>query len=274
MSSIQTTFRYAWKAIRRNAPTILAGLSIASTVGATILSAKATPKAIQLISEETFRKKDDLTRTEKVKVAWKCYIPAASLALLSCISTACGTRIGLARQAELISLVTAGENMFERYRRKIEEKFGKEEEHEIRREIGRDQAEHLKANHRDYYDGIDRKYAGLIKQGDLGVFDTGNGDELYWDAWNGRYFRSCDSAILNAVSEFNTDTSYGIDTFFPVNNFYDLINLPTTMNGNTQGFSSSYKLVVSLDWDSERHGYKILTFDNPPLSELGCGMKN
>ena len=61
MSSIQTTFRSAWRVIRRNAPTILAGVSIASTVGATILSAKATPKAIQLIEEETFRRREDLT---------------------------------------------------------------------------------------------------------------------------------------------------------------------------------------------------------------------
>ena len=208
---------------------------------------------------------------EKVKVSWKCYIPAASLALLSCISTACGTHIGLSRQAELISLVTAGENMFDRYRRKIEEKLGKEGEQEIRREIGREEADRLMANHRDYYDGISKDQAGIIRQGDLGVFDTEKGNDLYWDAWNGRYFRSCDAAIMDAVSAFNVDTSYGIDTFFPVNGFYDLANLPNTLNGNTQGFSSSYKLMVSLEWDSPRKGYKIMTFDNPPLSEFRLG---
>jgi hypothetical protein len=271
MSSIQTTFRSAWRVIRRNAPTILAGVSIASTVGATILSAKATPKAIALIEEETFRRHEELTPKEKVKTAWKCYIPAGILTVISCASTLCGTHIGLTRQAELISLVTAGENMFDRYRRKVAEKIGTDEERNVRRELGREDADKLMANHHDYYDGIDKEHAGLLRSGDLGVFDTGFGDELIWDSWNARYFRCSESAIMEAVATFNMDTSYGVDTFFPVNGFWDLLNLPNAQNGNTQGYSSAYKMVVSLNWDSDRHGYKILTFDNPPMSEFRLG---
>ena len=239
------------------------------------MSAKATPKAIQLIEEAEFHEQRDLTNVEKVKTAWKCYIPAGIMAAISCASTLCGTHIGLARQAELISLVTAGENMFERYRRKIQDKLGMEGEQEIRMELGKEQADYLMAHHKDYYDGLRKQDTGLIGGSDLGVFHTGKGEDLYWDAWNARYFRCSDAAIMDAVSQFNMDTSFGIDTFFPVNNFYDLLNLPNAMNGNALGFSSSYKLIVRLDWDDEqRRGYKIMTFENVPLSEFRLGTVN
>ena len=128
-----------------------------STVGAAVLSAKATPKALELIQHEEYQRHEELTTAEKVKVAWKCYIPAGLLAFVSCISTVCGTKIGIARQAELISLVTAGENMFERYRRKVEEKFGKDAEQGVRTELAKDRVEQLQSSYSNCYDGLPKE---------------------------------------------------------------------------------------------------------------------
>ena len=260
MSSMATIFRKGLQVIRRNGQTILAGVSIVSTVGATILSAKATPKALQLIEEEEYNRQAYLSNKEKVQVAWKCYIPAGILALLSCASTVFGTKMGLTRQAELISLVTAGENMYERYRQKMIKKIGAEGEKEVRAELAKERAEQ--------FIGSYPKEGGMLPApSSVIAYDTGLGDELIWDAWNGRFLKGSETEFLKQVAMFNKDMSYGIGVFFPVNNFYDLINAPTAMNGTDQGFTTEYMLDVDFRWDSDRHAYKIMTFVNPPKFE-------
>lgn len=221
-----------------------------------MLSAKATPRALELIEEAEFTRHEALTPVEKAKIAAPCYIPAGLLVLLSGVSTVMGTRIGLAKQAELLSLVTAGESMYERYRKKVEDKFGKDAERDVRTELAKERAEQL----------MDSYHAP--NPSSVAMFDTGLGDELIWDSWNGRFLKSSETEILKQVAVFNVDTSYGFGTFFPVNGFYDLINAPTAMNGNDQGFNQEYKMEVEFNWDSERQVYKIMTFVNPPKHEF------
>ena len=234
------------------------------------MAAKATPKAMQLIQdEEQYVKHEELTKAEKVKVAWKCYIPAGILTLTSIVCTACGTKIGISRQAELISLVTAGENMYERYRKKVEDKFGKDADKEVLKEVAKDKAEELRNHHDSYYDGLPFKSSKYVGKNDLAIYDTGLGDELIWDYWNGRFLRCSETEILKAVATFNVDLTYGFGTFFPVSNFYDLIHAPAAESCNDHGYNQEYRLEVDLKWDDpEKKVYKIMTFVNPPKHEL------
>ena len=198
------------------------------------------------------QKHEELTKTEKVKVAWKCYIPAGVLAAVSIVSTVCGTKIGLTRQAELISLVTAGENAFSRYRDKVAEKIGKDEEKQVRTEIAQEEAK--------------KHITTTAERG--AVYDTGLGDELIWDDWNGRWIQGSETEILKQVAVFNVDLSYGFGTFFPVANWYDQIHAPVPESCIDRGFSQTYRMDVEFRWnDPERHDYKVMTFVNPPRSE-------
>ena len=70
----------------KRSPAILTATGILSMGTAAFLAAKETPKAIRLIEEremELQELEEELTPKEKVKVAWKCYIPALSAGVWS-----------------------------------------------------------------------------------------------------------------------------------------------------------------------------------------------
>ena len=56
----------------KHSPQILTGLGVAGLVTTTVLAIKATPKAVRLVEEEAYERKEELTPMEVVKVTWKC----------------------------------------------------------------------------------------------------------------------------------------------------------------------------------------------------------
>ena len=65
------------KKLVENAPEVLIGMGLAGMLTSTIMAVKATPKAMDIIREEEDYLNRDLTKAEKVKLAWKPYVPAA-----------------------------------------------------------------------------------------------------------------------------------------------------------------------------------------------------
>ena len=59
------------KKLTDNAPEILIGFGLAGMLTSTIMAVKATPKAMDIIKEEEDYLNRDLTKAEKVKLAWK-----------------------------------------------------------------------------------------------------------------------------------------------------------------------------------------------------------
>ena len=266
MSYTRMLFRQAWKFVQRNSQVILAGMSMASTVGAVVLAADATPKAMQLIENEEFARHEMLEPMEKVKLTWKCYIPAAGLTLLSCACTLGGTRIGLSKQAELMSMVAAGENLYERYRKKVQEAMGVEEENHLQAGMAK---EAFESQH-----DICRQPAGggLIIPASLGIYDTGEGDELILEAWTGKLIRSSETALKNHCANFNQLCSNAPATFFPMTDWYYEANMPVPQGAHIVGYSSEYRMQeLRFEWDSPAHIYKIMTYENNPKAELNLG---
>ena len=71
----------------KNSPAILTGIGITGMLTSTVLAVKATPKALKLLDQAENDKCDELTTVEKIKVAWKPYIPAviSGVSTISCI---------------------------------------------------------------------------------------------------------------------------------------------------------------------------------------------
>lgn len=263
MSYTKMIFRQAWKFVERNSQVILAGMSMASTVGAVVLAAEATPKAMQIITDEEWTRHELLEPKEKVKLTWKCYIPAGMLTLLSCACTLGGTKIGLGKQAELMSMVAAGENLYERYRKKVQEAMGAEEENKIQTAMAKEALESRNDILRQPSDG------GLIMPASLGVYDTGEGDELILEAWTGRLIRSSEQALMNHCAAFNQMCSNAPGTFFPITDWYYEAGMPVPQGAHSVGYSPEYRMNgVQFDWDSDAHIYKIMTYVNNPKAEF------
>jgi hypothetical protein len=234
---------------KEHAPEILTGINIVSTVGAVLCTANATPKALAIIEEEEYRSLFPLSFKDKVKLTWKEWVPTA-ICLATSVGTSIGsTAIGVHRTAEAVTSLALTQQIAEVYKSKVIDKIGAEEERTVR-------------------DEANAEVVPRLIPGDVGVIETGDGQELILDAWSGVLFRSSEEALCLAYAKFLELLNGDIDTFWCVNELRDLQHLPQIGGGNIAGWTSMYKPEIRFDWDSERQVYKIMTYENPPLPEF------
>ena len=235
--------------VKDNAQIILTGISIASTVGAVVTSAQATPLAVRLLADAQDKKGSELTTSEKIKAVVPAYGPTGALTLLSIVSSAGATILGQKRQTELLGMVLASDKLVDKYSKKLIERLGPEDK-ELKKEV------------------IQETVPRLIP-GDVGVFETGEGQEMIYDSWSGRMIRSSEEAVRLHYAQFMENLNFDPDTFWPINDFYGLCYIPETGSGRHMGYTSTYKPGdLNFTWDSDRQIYKIMYFDNEPLAEI------
>ena len=131
--------------LSKHAPTILTAAGTAGFIGTTILASKATLKVEETLAEEAamlvkvheavedgkLTDKDALhdktiLYTRMFTKLTKLYAPALILGTASVVSLATGHGIMLKRNASLAAAYAAVDQAFKTYKKKVEEKFGKE----------------------------------------------------------------------------------------------------------------------------------------------------
>ena len=206
--------------ISKNSPHILTGLGCAGVLSTTILAVRATPRAIDILrDEEQYREKKHflpMTKMEKVKLTWKCYIPAGVLGVttIGCIVGA--NTVNMRRNAALASLYAVSETAFREYKTKVVQEIGKVKETKIHDEIARD---HLVQN--------------PLQNGN--VIFTGTGDVLCYDKMSGRYFTSSHETIRQKVNDLNFRLRN--EMRISLNELYYELNLPEIDLGNLMEFN-------------------------------------
>ena len=206
--------------ISKNSPHILTGLGCAGVLSTTILAVRATPKAIDLIEyEEGYRdskRLDSMTNWDKVKVSWKCYIPAGIMGVttIGCIIGA--NTVNIRRNAALASAYALSETAFREYKTKVVQELGKPKETKIRDEIAKD---HIHNN--------------PPQQGS--VIFTGTGDVLCCDKLGDRYFYSSYETIRQKINDLNYRLRN--EMRMDLNEFYYEVNLSETKLGGLMEFN-------------------------------------
>lgn len=185
---ISEKMRGITKKVARKSPVILTGVGIAGMYTGAIMAVKATPKALAIL--DIHREREDqgleepLTKTEIVKLTWKCYIPAA---ITACISTACligANTVNGKQKAALATAYALSETALREYKDKIIEVVGEEKASQIREVVAQ---ETLRKN----------------PVSDKEVFITSRGEHLCFEPLSGRYFKSDADAIQKSVNELN-----------------------------------------------------------------------
>lgn len=127
----------------RRSSVILTCLGAAGVIGTSVLTAKATPKAVALLQEAEVEKGEALTTVEKVKVATPSYIPSIVMgaATIACIFGA--NTLSKRSQASLASAYALLERSYREYQNKVKELYGEEGECQVKREIMQDKYEEL-----------------------------------------------------------------------------------------------------------------------------------
>ena len=211
--------------INKNSPQILTGFACVGVVTTTVLAVRATPRALQLLEdEESYRDKHDLDYMngfDKVKVTWKCYIPAVvtGATTLGCILGA--SHVHSKRNAALASLYALSDTAFREYKSKVVQEIGRTRETKVRDEIARDRV--------------------LANPPTDGVIFVGDGDVLCYDSLSGRYFKSSYESIRQKVNDLNYRLRN--EMTISLNDFYYEIGLASIAMGDQMEFNVEKGLI-------------------------------
>lgn len=202
------------KFLNRNGSTILTCLGGVGLIATSVMTAKATPKAMQLLEEAREEKGDDLTKLEVVKAAGPSYIPAVltGAATLACIFGA--NALNKRHQASLVSAYALVDNAYKEYKKKVGELYGEDADEKIIEEIAKDKFEE----------------APIVVSGD---------NQLFYDEFSGRYFEAPVEAVIRAEYEMNRILAVEYGGLY-LNEWFELVGLDRTDYGDHLGWSYSY----------------------------------
>lgn len=209
--------RDAVKALKKASPTILTGIGIVGVVVTAVLTAKATPKALERLEEEKDAKMAEnganLTRMETIAACWTYYVPAATagIATIGCILGA--NVLNKRQQASLMGAYAFANRSFREYKNAVKEVFGEEGHKKVLQHIAAE-----KPTPPAIYGALTGK-----------SFDFGDIDEqthLFYDSFSQRYFEAKISDVL--LAELHTNRNFAINGGeISVKQFYDFLGLET-----------------------------------------------
>ena len=220
MVPLSTAATLARGFVTRNSPTILTVGAVAGVITTVILTVRAVPKAEAAIHEATpldFQNDEfhPLTRVEKVKVAWKFYIPTAVMATATIACIIGGNTISTRRTAAIASAYTLADTAIKEYQSKVVETLGEGKETKIRDAIAQDR---LDAN----------------PVGQNAVYIASGGEMLCYDTISGRYFKSDIETLRRAENELNHRLINS--SFISLNEMYREIGLEPVKLGDDMGW--------------------------------------
>lgn len=130
--SAGAAFKSLGSGIKRHSPEICVAFGLCAGVGAIATAVTGTIKAKELINKKKAELGvEKLSVKETIKTVWKCYIPTASLGIISAAATISGSKISLDRTAAMGALYNAGRDALNDYQKATEETVGKETEEQI-----------------------------------------------------------------------------------------------------------------------------------------------
>lgn len=226
---VSTVIKSIQKSVTRHSPEILMGIGIAGMVTTTVLAVKATPKALRLLEEAQRESEDGLTGTDKVKVCWKCYIPAAVTGVVSVSCLIGASSVNNRRNAALATAYKLSETALTEYRDKVVETIGEKKEQLVREKVAE---EHIKKN--------------PVSKNE--VLITQKGETLCYDSISGRYFKSDIDKIKKTVNDLNRRMLN--DMYISLNEFYYELDLDGIGVGDDLGWNIDHGF-IDIDFGSQ-----------------------
>ena len=217
--NINEAFKSLKRSTSKYSPQILTGLGIAGVVTTTVLAIKATPKAVKLVEEEAYERKEELTPMEVVKVTWKCYIPTAVSMATSITCLICANSVNTKRNAALAAAYKFSETAFIEYKDKVVETIGEKKEKTVREKIAEDKVKNNPPTQNT-------------------IIMTDSGAELFLEPVSGRYFKSDMEKIRRIENECNKKMLHDINGYMSLNDFYDELGLEHSSIGYELGWNS------------------------------------
>lgn len=223
-----------------NSGTILTGMAVSGTVVTAYLSGRASFKAAHIIADEQLKKEnydsvsDPLSKTDKVKLTWRLYVPAVGVGSTTIACTILANKLSSKKIAALAVASGISERALQEYKAKVIEKLGMKQDQAIRDEVAQDRV---------------NKYPPSRE-----VILAGTGDVLCYDMTTGRYFQSTVEDIKRAENKINYQLNHFENA--SLSEFYDEIGLPPTSYTDSVGWNNAERFEVTFS--------TVLSPDNRP----------
>ena len=238
---LSAIFNAAKTKVVKNGPAILTAMGIVGWGTATALAVKETPKALRLLEDAEYEKGEALTVPEKVKAAWKPYLPSAVIAVAStgCLIGACNVSAG--RTAALATAYQLSSTALKDYKEQVVETVGEKKEQVIREKIHEKKVKENPASNSQ-------------------VYFTGKGKTQCYDVTSGRYFEADKTSIEKIINKLN-QRMLGGEMYISLNTFYSEIGLPHIPIGDDIGWSIDAIIEPHFSSQLDDNDHPVLVLD-------------
>lgn len=211
--------------LKDKSPAALAILGCVGVAATAIFTAKATPKALELMKDAEKKKGDTLTSVEKIQVAAIPYLPAAGIGIATILCISGANILNKRKQATVMSAYVMADQVYKDYVRKVKELHGEEMHNEIINAIAVEKAEKVDIN---AYLFCEDTSAGFDEKDDSAPI-------LFYDAFSERFFESTLGKVMQA--EYHLNRNYILGGEAVVNEFYELLGLSPIKGGDDLGWA-------------------------------------
>lgn len=254
MLNLRAILKHSKLFFHKHSTKILAGLAVASEIGAVIFAAKEGPIAQDRLKELG----PDAKWTDKLKKIGPVYLPAFGMLALSTGCIIGGCAVGEKKVAILSGLYSASEAALKEYEKKVVETVGHEKAQEIQ-------------------DAVAQQCMEEHPITSATIYATGHGDQLIYDPLSGRYFTSDPNFVVKTASVMNQRIQGSSGTngemFVSVNEWYYELGLEPVGLGDYVGWSIDNLLDIPIDpqcWShttspDNRSAFMITYYNKPGL---------
>lgn len=202
--------RKAGRTLKKASPVILTCVGAVGVAATAVLAVRATPKALRIIEQA---KNPEITTLDKVKLTWRCYVPAAAtgVATICCIFGA--NALNRKQQASLLSAYALVSRQFREYKGKVAELYGKEAHERVMQSLAVEKAKDIHITAPNVFSNSSLEFEGADEE-----------ERLFYDSFSERYFQSTISRVLQA--EYHVNRNFALmGGFVALNQFYEFLGI-------------------------------------------------
>ena len=217
------------RGLKQSSPAILTCIGAIGVVATSVMSVKATPKAIFLLEQATEEKGEELTKLEVIRVAGPVYIPTAAIGLstVACIFGA--NMLSKYNQASLASAYAMLNQSYQRYRKAANSVYGDDADSKIKAQVAK-----------EIYVSADGYHIYSPEEAQDGEHT------LFYESFSQRYFTSTMSSVLNA--QYHVNRNLTLRGEVTLNEFYEFLGIDDIACGDDVGWSADELMESGIMW--------------------------
>lgn len=233
-------------------PELLMAGGLAGLVFSVVWCGVATAKVVKLCEQKLMMEgKDKLSFKEKLKIAWKQYLPVVLSAGISIPCIILGNRVSSKRAAMLTAAYTLSNATLQQFQNKTAEVIGEKKAKEIKEQVVNEQIS--KSNSKTNSESKE-------------VIINNDYEQLFYEELTGRYVKTSWNKLEAAKNKLNAAALASDNGSFSMNDWFEEIGLDFVKSGDRIGWgtpaAAMYKGILDIELGSR------ITKDNKVVAAI------